>query len=240
MIVLNDNRMIFPFLTEKHPLDFLERVCKVNRKGKDVHPWVMANLTPHEIRKELRELNLPENSNRVLVSYRLDKNCYGIYRLNYDRIFIVPHNNLDDIEFSILDIVVHSFSTGMSFLELRYAVKSQNECDALNMNYFLSELKADVMLKIVRSIWNEELKKKEEGSELITVSQFLRELLNDYERVYDMDMNDEFKSYSIKPILFSYFLLDSAEQELAKNLGLNMKETYKVISFKRPIAQITK
>ena len=74
MIVLNDNRMIFPVLTEKHPLDYLASVCKVNRKGKDVHPWVMANLTPHEIRKELRELNLPENSNRVLVSYRLNEN----------------------------------------------------------------------------------------------------------------------------------------------------------------------
>ena len=228
MIVLNDNRMIFPFLTEKLPLDYLANVCKVNRKGNDVHPWVLANLTPREIRKELRELNLPENPNRVLLSYRLDKNCYGIYGLNYDSIFIVPHNNLADIEFSLLDIVVHSFSTGVSFLELRYSVKSQNEVDALNMNYFLSELKADVMLKIVRSTWNEELKKKEESSELITTSKFLRELLNDYEKVYDMDMNEEFKSYSNKPILFSYFLLDSAGRELAKNLGLNMKETYKV------------
>lgn len=131
MIVLNDNRMIFPFLTEKLPLDYLANVCKVNRKGKDVHPWVLANLTPREIRKELRELNLPENPNRVLLSYRLDKNCYGIYGLNFDSIFIVPHNNLADIEFSLIDIVVHSFSTGVSFLELRYSVKSQNEVDAL-------------------------------------------------------------------------------------------------------------
>lgn len=96
------------------------------------------------------------------------------------------------------------------------------------MNYFLSELKADVMLKIVRSTWNEELKKKEYGSELITVSQFLRALLIDYDKVYDMDINEDLKSFSFKPILFAYFLLDSMEQELAKNLGLNMKETYKV------------
>ena len=230
MMIVNDNRMIFPFLTKKCPVDFLAGVHKTSKKGKDVQPWVAANLTPHEIRRELKELNLPGHPNKIMSSYKLDKNCYGLYGIDYDKVFIVPHNNLNEIEFSILDIVVHAFSTGVFFLELRYSICSQNESDALNMNYFLSELKADIELKIVRSAWNNEIKKKEESIETITVPNYFRQLLVDFDKVYDMDMNEELKSYSAKPVLYSYFLLEPGNQDLSKNLGLNMKESYKVSS----------
>lgn len=230
MIVLNDNRMIFPFLKKNGTLDFLAQIHKTSKKGKDVHPWVLSNLEPHEIRRELRELCLPENPNKILSSYKLDKNCYGLYGLDCDKIYILPHNNLEDIEFSILEIVIHTFVSGLSFLELRYSIKSHNEIDALNMNYFLSEVKADIELRIVHSTWNAALKKKEESIELITISQFIKNLLVDYDKVYDMDMSESLKFYSSKPVLFSYFLLDKDNQELATHLGMNLKETYKINS----------
>lgn len=227
-MIINDERMIFPFLTEGKPIDFLLGVEKTNKKGNIVRPWVNTILTPHEIRRELRELNLPDNHNKILQSCKLNKNCYSLYGVDYDKIFIEPHNNLADIEFSICDVAVHSFSSGLSFLELHYSVKSRNEAEALNMNYFLSELKANVAFKITRLRWNDESKEKEENTESLCVSQFIKRVLADYEKVCDVDMNENFKSYSSKPVLFSYFLLDSKGCNLSANLGLNMKESYKI------------
>lgn len=228
MIVVNDNRMIFPFLKKNHALDFLAGVRKISKKGKNVCPWVLSNMIPHEIRRELRELNLPESSNRIFSSYRLDKNYYGFYGIDYDRIFILPHNRLTEIEFSIENITIHTFLSGVAFLELRYTVKSHNETDALNMNYFLSEVKADIELKIVHEAWNDEVKRKEERSELMTLAKFIQTILVDYDQVRDMDGNETLKSYSSKPVLFSYFLLDKEHPEMAKHLGMNLKESYKI------------
>ena len=219
--------MLFPFLAKGMEIDLLAGVVRKNKKGNDVHPWLNYRISPQEVRRELKELN-GSCCGRIFSSYRLDKNCYGLYSLDCSGAFMIPHNKLDNIAFSILDISVHSFETGIAFLELKYRINSDNEQDALNFNYYLSELKANIELCLLRSQWNEEKREKESVTEVITVTNLLKRLLDDFGGVTDIDFDGNMKSYSSKPVLFSYLLLDNPDEDIVKHLGLNMKSSYKI------------
>ena len=110
MIVVNENRMVFPFLSKRNDIERLGMVVRKNKKCNDVKPWGNYRIAPQEIRRELKELNSSSHS-KIFSSYRLDKNCYGLYSIDYSKMFMIPHNKLDKIEFSISDVCVHSFET---------------------------------------------------------------------------------------------------------------------------------
>lgn len=228
MIVVNENRMIFPFLSKNVDIDYLGKIVRKNKKEKDVYPWGVYQIKPHEIRKELRELNCLGNNSKIFSSFRLDRNCYGLYSIDFSKLFIIPQNKLEEIPFSIVDVCVHSFASGISFLEIKYEVDSTNEQDVLNMNYYLSELKSDIELRFVRSCWNAADNRKEDRCDILTVPNLLKRILSDFDDITDIDSDSSMKSYSSKPILFSYFLLDNPEDEIVKHLGLNMKASYKI------------
>lgn len=220
--------MIFPFLTRQHDINFLSTISRTNKKGNNVNTWIRYRITPQEIRKELREMNNIKSNNCIFSSYRLDKNYYSLYGIDYTKLELLPHNQLDPIEFEIDDICIHMFETGISFLELRYSIKNDKESSLLNLNYYLLELKADIELNFIRFVWNEELKKKEKTCSVMKVVDYIKAILCDFEHAYDLDLNLEIKSYSTKPTLFSYIFLDNPEEKMKQNLGMNMKASYKI------------
>lgn len=228
MIVINDCKILYPFLTRQWDINFLSAVTKLNKKNKVINPWMKYKLTPLEIRQELKELNIQDSVREAFSSFRLDKNYYSLYSIENDSMYLLPHNQLKKIKFAIKDICIHTFTTGITFLEINYSINSCNETDVLNLNYFLSELKADIEIEIIKSVWNKNTKHKEEIIEKIKVLDYIKRILSDYDKIKDIGMNSKLENYSTKPMLFSYYLLDNSNSNTEYHLGLNLKESYKV------------
>ncbi len=226
MVILNDNKILFSFNAFKYNQEYLSMIKKVNSNGVEVFPWIKYSININDLKKEIKDLT---NANKeILTSYYLDKNYYSLYGLNYKKIYLMPKNNLEEIEIDVNKIAIHVFDSGLGFVELDYTVKSSDEKDINTVNYFLSEVKSDVKFKIVNQIWNSGNKTKKDNIEYITTDKFIKLILIDYDDIKDPEYSKDFKYMVVRPTLFSYIFLDEYKSDIADNIGSNFKVSYKV------------
>lgn len=226
MVLINDNKAVFYFISKDYDKDYLFNVKRKNSKGNIVSPWVKYHINVAEVRREIKDINDDEKG--ILSSYYLDKNCFSLYDLNYKKIYLKPKNNLNEIEFDINKISIHSFESGISYIELDYTIKTENEKDINTFNYFISEVKSGITIKIINKKWNEDKKETEDFIGELFINDYIKLILSDYDNVYDLDFDNCFKYMSLKPTVFSYIYLKDCNEQIIKNVGVNMKESYKI------------
>lgn len=226
--MINNNRMLYYFFSKLPSKDYLETITIENRNNNKVHVWNPKRILANEIRDDVKQFNNFSNENHIINSYELDKNYFHFYKLDAKQYFLKPKNDLQDIEFKINQIVVHIFDSNICFLDLGFTVLSQSYNDFQNFCYFLSEMKAKVLIKKKIVKFNKELNEKQEVEETISTVDFISHILKDFPNVYTLDSIDDFRYLYSKPVLFSYVFLDSQQIANVQNISHNYKESYKL------------
>lgn len=226
--MINLNHMLFYYIIDLNEFDNIKNKAVTTRNNEIILPWKKLIYSPNELTYKLKTSNNTDTDNWIFQSFALDPNYYRHYLIDYKNIYLEPKNNLDDVEFKIKAIKIHMFKSGVCFLDLEYSILSNNQKDLINFNYFLSEVKSKIMLKIVRHKWNQITSAKEEEVETISINDFLKRILIDFDSLSDLDYKNDLKYFSVKPILFSYLFFDKDENVNSENMNYNFKSSYKI------------
>lgn len=119
------------------------------------------------------------------------------------------------------------FDTGIGFLELTFSDLPENSQAAVDLNYFLCEIKGGGnQLHFTRKLSKDE--QEEITLTLLDITQKLTASLGD---VNDFDTQPGLRYIDSKPLIFSYLMLDRMTDEFGRllfNLRTNFKASYQV------------
>lgn len=221
------NKILFYFISELNIEKTISLKTINNRKNENVSIWKNNFDISNEVLYDLKRLFNYSESNHILSTFILDKNYYRVYGLNFINSYLLPKNNLNKIGFKLNDVKIHCYNSNINFLELDYEIDSNDINDINNFNYFLSEIKSNVKLELIykKYIQNSEVRLEKK---IITVLDFINNILSDFERINDMDYNNGLTYKSLKPLLFTYLLDDESNGEYEVNIGHNYKESYQL------------
>lgn len=221
------NKMLFYFITDDNIEKHLSTKSVINRKNEVVRIWKNDKDVSNELIFEVKHLMDKDENIHIMSSFVLDKNFYGEYGLNFNQSVLLPKNNLEEIGFSLNNVRIHCFQSNINFIELDYVVNSDDPKVINNFNYFMSEVKSNVVLKLSYKKLDENNEVYVETKEL-TVLDFILSLIKDFGTLNDMDFKGELSYKSLKPLLVSYLFTENSTDvnEFESNLGHNYKESY--------------
>ncbi len=219
--------MLFYFITDNNIEKQLLAKSVINRKNETVCIWKNDKSVSNELIFEVKHLMDKDENIYIMSSYALDKNFYGEYGLNFNQAVLLPKNNLKEIGFSLNNVRIHCFQSNINFLELDYIVNSDDPKVINDFNYFMSEVKSNVILKLSYKKLNENGEVYAETKEL-TVLDLILSLVKDFGTLNDMEFKGELSYKSLKPLLVSYLFDENNTDvnEIERNLGHNYKESY--------------
>lgn len=221
------NKVLFYFISESNIEKTLSSIITSNRNNENVSIWKSEYEISNEVLFDVKKMFDFNESNHVLSTFTLDKNYYRVYGLNFIDSYLLPKNNLNKIGFKLNNVRIHCFKSNINFLELDYEINSSDIKDINDFNYFLSEIKSNVKLELVykKHIQNNEVQLE---TKLITVLDFVKNILSDFKRINDMDYANSLSYKSLKPLLFTYYLDNESNGEYEANIGHNYKESYQL------------
>lgn len=219
------NKMLFYFITETKIEKQIISTSVFNRRKEKVLIWKEDKSGSPELLLEVRQLVSQNESSRIMSSFVLDKNFYNAYDLNFCSAVLLPNNSsAKEIGFVLNHVKIHCFQSCINFLEIDYTVDSDEPEVINNFNYFMSEVKENIIVKLTYKRFGSDNKSILYTKEL-TVLNWILNIVKDFGPLHDMDFNSEISYKSLKPLLISYLYSDK-NFELESNLGYNYKKSY--------------
>lgn len=234
-------KFVFPFRYEKGQLD--PKLPKCQGKNGDRDVFEAISMRSEELRDGLDDM-LSTNGGSAKISdcYRLDVNSRSYFNL--------PNRKTDYLELhsrqakdnktyrvAISDIYVYLFESGVGVLDIECAYESNSTEDYINLNYFISEVKSEKNYFVsIREKFNQETREKTQIEHKFTVKEFVDTVIGSM--LIDRDCEHSVKFFDIKPIIYSYVLLDEHPEDLdvfLKHAAKNFKDSYQLSETSDPV-----
>jgi len=230
-IVKQFTKFIYPFKYEKNsPQKRLDEII-FSSKGNAMRVWERCGVDGHEIREDISEFfsdTDEECPSRIADCYSLNLNCRSTLGLPKNRgdvlTFVCRNDNRQKV--SITDVRLYLFESEVGFAEITCGYQSQGIADYIDCNYFISEIKSDKNY----FVFTKRDADAQESEIRFSVKELLQRMMAYAGEV--QQFNNKGKDFSeIKPIVYSYLLLDEKPDNLETLLFLvrkNYTESYKL------------
>lgn len=229
-------KFTFPFKYDKDKID--ATAPKIVGKNGERGVFVPFSLNTEGLRDGLDAL-LSENggSSKIAECYRLDANARSYFEL--------PKRKDEPLEFysrqggpfsvAITELSLFLFESGVGVLEFECEYKSDSLDDYVEANYFISEPKSNKNYFVAHSnSYNPETREKTSTAHTFTVKELISRVLASV----TVGEGEACGFFDIKPVVFSYALLDECPTDvevLLMHASKNYKDTYQLSADTFPV-----
>ena len=234
-------KFVFPFRYEKGQIDPTLPKCQGKHGDRDVFEAV--SMRSEELRDGLDSLlSIDGGSAKIADCYRLDANSRSYFNLpnrKTDYLELHSRQSKDDKTYrvAVSDVCVYLFESGVGILEIECTYESDDVEDYINLNYFISEVKSEKNYFVsIREKFNQETREKTQIEYKFTVKELVDQIIASM--TADKDCGHPIKFFDIKPIVYSYVLLNERPDDfnvLLKHAAKNFKDSYQLSETSDPV-----
>lgn len=226
-VSLADLRIIFPFTFKN--FDKITTMTRYTSKQKEVFCFEEIDIVTEELRRAVQNTMRSGTSTQICHTYRLTDNSrsfFGLPRRKEDKVKLFTRTK-EEYDFFIDDVMFHFFDTGVGYLVFEIQPKNVSFDKLAQFNYFISEVKSsENIIKFEEKKDKDTVEKKE-----VLLLDLVKNLTKNIEEATDFDNSKGFHYSENRPMIYAHYFVDKdAEsiENIAKNLALNYKDTYKV------------
>jgi len=234
-------KFVFPFRYEEGQLDPMLPKCQGKHGERCVFEPI--SMSTEELRDGLDDLlSLDGGSAKVADCYRLNANSRSYFNLpnrktDYLELHSRQGNDNQPYRVTVSEIGVYLFESGVGVLEIECGYESDSVDDYINLNYFISEVKSEKNYFIsTREKFDQQTRTKTQIEYKFTVKELVDGIIASM--LTDKEIERPVKLFDIKPIVYSYMLLNERPENyevLLKYAAKNFKDSYQLSEESFPV-----
>lgn len=235
-------KFVFPFKYTKGNLDPRQVKCRGSNGERSV--FKEFSVSGNNLRSGLDKLlSVDGASAKIAESYYLDTNSRAYFNLpNRQNDYLDLHFRQADtdekLRVAITDVCIYLFESGVGVFEFECQYASDSIEDYNKLNYFIAEPKSSKNYFVSKRKvgFDKETKQEKFEESTFTIKEFVNNIINSMRVSEAEDQNVEF--FDIKPVIFSYILLDERPDDFEvflKYSAKNFKDSYRLSEESYPV-----